>query len=221
VDHDQRVPLLCLDLDNTLVDRTGTFRLWANEFVDGHGIDPHEVGWLMQVDLDGFADRIAVFGAIRERYGMDTSAVDLLAAYHERVPALIRPDPIAQDALVRARQLGWIPWLVSNGEVDVQESKLRAAGLEDLLEGWVVSAGVGVRKPDPEIFRITSELAGQPLDGAWMVGDSGHADIAGATNAGMRSVWMHRNRPWDGIGFAPTAEAADLAEAIHLIGPSA
>src|SRR5215218_1305945 len=185
------MPLLCLDLDNTLVDRTGTFRRWANEFVDGHGIDPHEVGWLMQIDLDGFAERHAVFGAIRERYGLEPTAGELLVAYHDRVPALIEPDPSVHAALVQARESGWISWLVTNGEVDVQESKLRAAGLEDLLEGWVVSAGVGVRKPDPEIFRITAELAAQPLDGAWMVGDSGHADIAGATNAGMRSVWMH------------------------------
>jgi putative hydrolase of the HAD superfamily len=81
----------------------------------------------------------------------------------------------------------------------------------------VVSAAVGVRKPDPEIFRITAEQAGQTLDGAWMVGDSGHADIAGADNAGIRSVWLHRNRQWDGVGFAPTAEAADLAEAVELI----
>jgi putative hydrolase of the HAD superfamily len=214
------MPLLCLDLDNTLVDRTGTFRRWACEFVDERGIDPHEVGWLMQVDLDGFADRHAVFGAIRDRYRLHEDAGDLLATYHARVPGLIEPDPAAQAALVRARSDGWTPWLVTNGVVDVQEAKLHAAGLEDLLDGWVVSEGVGVRKPDPEIFRITAELAGQPLDGAWMVGDSGHADVAGATNAGIRSVWMHRNRQWDGVGFAPTAEAGDLAEAIDLIGPA-
>jgi putative hydrolase of the HAD superfamily len=211
------MPLLLLDLDNTLVDRTGTFRRWANEFVDERGIDPHEVGWLMQVDLDGFADRHAVFGQIRTRYRLEEEAIELLDAYHARVPDLIEPDPAVHRALSTARDAGWTPWLVTNGVVDVQESKLRAAGLEGLLAGWVISAAVGVRKPDPEIFRITAEQAGQTLDGAWMVGDSGHADIAGADNAGIRSVWLHRNRQWDGVGFAPTAEAADLAEAVELI----
>ncbi len=210
--------LLCLDLDNTLVDRTGAFRRWADEFVDALGIDPHEVDWLMQIDRDGFADRQTVFGAIRERYGLEPSAVELLTAYRERMPTLIEPDPAVQAALVKAREHGWIPWLVTNGVVDVQESKLKAAGLEDLVDGWVVSSSVGVRKPDPEIFRITAELAAEPLDGAWMIGDSGHADIAGAINAGMRSVWIHRSRPWDGIGFAPTVEAAGITEAIDLIG---
>ena len=214
------MPLLCVDLDNTLVDRTGTFRRWGCEFVDGRGIDPHEVGWLMEVDLDGFADRRAVFGRIRERYRLEETAVELLDAYHARVPGLIEPDPAVQAALATARDSGWALWLVTNGVVDVQEAKLRAAGLEPLLDGWVVSAGVGVRKPDPEIFRITAELADEPLDGAWMVGDTGHADIAGAANAGIRSVWLHRNRPWDGIGFAPTHLAAALAEAVDLIGPA-
>jgi putative hydrolase of the HAD superfamily len=212
------VGLLCVDLDNTLVDRTGSFRRWANEFVDGLGVDPHDVGWLMQVDLDGLADRHAVFAAIRERYDLEQEPADLVAAYHERVPALIDPTPGALAALEAARSRGWVPWLVTNGSVDVQESKLRAAGFEAVLEGWVISAAVGIRKPDPAIFRLCAERAGLPLDGAWMIGDSGHTDIAGAANASMGSVWLHRNRPWDGTGFSPTHQAASMQEAVDLIG---
>ena len=69
--------LLCMDLDNTLIDRTGTFRRWACEFVDERGLDPHEVGWLVAADLDGFAERPALFGRIRERYRLEETAAEL------------------------------------------------------------------------------------------------------------------------------------------------
>jgi putative hydrolase of the HAD superfamily len=209
--------LLCLDLDNTLIDRTGTFLRWACAFVDERGLDPHEVGWLAAADLDGFAERHALFGRIRDRYGLAETPTELLDAYHARVPGLIEPDPDVHAALRRAADHGWSPWLVSNGVVGVQEAKLRAAGLHEVLDGWVVSGAVGVRKPDPRIFDVCAQRAGLPLEGAWMVGDTGHADIAGAVAAGLPSVWMHRTRTWDEVGFAPTAQAGDIAEAVDIV----
>ena len=70
--------LLCLDLDNTLVDRTAGFRAWASEFVLRYRIEPLEVGWIMQIDLDGYADRAAVFQQIEARFGV-ASAEELRA----------------------------------------------------------------------------------------------------------------------------------------------
>ena len=209
--------LLCLDLDNTLVDRTAGFRAWASEFVLRYRIEPLEVGWIMQIDLDGYADRAAVFQQIEARFGV-ASAEELLEDYRVRTPDLIHAFPGCLEALRRARTRGWSPWLVTNGMVAVQEGKLRGVGLDAVLDGWVISAGVGLRKPGAEIFHKTAELAGTTLDDAWMIGDSGHADIGGAHNAGIRSIWIHRHRAWDDTYFAPTHIAADIVEAIEVLG---
>jgi putative hydrolase of the HAD superfamily len=210
--------LLCLDLDNTLIDRTGAFRLWASGFVDRHRLDPHEVGWIMEVDLDSLAERPAVFTAIRERYGLAESVEEITADYRSQVPNLIQASPGCLDALGQAKDRGWHPWLVTNGDVDVQEAKLAVTGLDTVLDGWVISAEAGVTKPDAAIFDVCAARAGQSLEGAWMIGDNAPVDIGGAHNAGIRSVWLHRNRNWEEDHYAPTAVAGSISEALELIG---
>jgi putative hydrolase of the HAD superfamily len=210
--------LLCLDLDNTLIDRTGAFRQWASGFVDRHHLDPHEVGWIMEIDLDSLAERHAVFTAIGQRFGLDESVEQITADYRAQVPELIQALPGCLEALEGAKARGWHPWLVTNGEVEVQEAKMAATGLDVVLEGWVISEEAGVAKPDGAIFDVCATRAGQSLDSAWMIGDNAPVDIGGAHNAGVRSVWLHRNRKWEEDHFAPTAEAGSISEALELIG---
>jgi putative hydrolase of the HAD superfamily len=210
--------LLCLDLDNTLIDRTGAFRRWAADFVDRHGVDPHEVGWMMEVDLDSLAERNAVFQAIRSRFALTESVEELTADYRLAVPKLIEPYAGCLEALEGAKARGWHPWLVTNGEIEVQMGKMAATGLDAVLDGWVISEEAGASKPHREIFDVCASRSGQPLDSAWMVGDNAPVDIGGAHNAGVRSVWLHRNRHWEEDHFAPTAQAGSITEALELIG---
>ncbi len=119
---------------------------------------------------------------------------------------------------------GWRPLVVTNGTVRQQERKLRHTGLAGHVAGWVISEGAGVRKPDPRVFRLAAEQAGLPLAGAWVVGDSAEADIGGARNAGLPSVWLHRDRAWPYTDFAPTLTAGTcpraIAEVIARSGPA-
>jgi putative hydrolase of the HAD superfamily len=107
-------------------------------------------------------------------------------------------------------------WLVA------AERKLRHTGLDREVAGWVISEGVGLRKPDPEIFRFAAIQARQPLDGALMIGDSAEADISGARNAGLPAVWLHRGRPWPLTSFRPghTADGFPAAVKIVLAAPA-
>jgi len=129
----------------------------------------------------------------------------------------IQADPAVGPALDRARAAGWVPVVITNGAVAQQEAKLRRTGLDCHLAGWVISEGAGVSKPDPAIFRLAAAQAGLDLAGAWMIGDSAHADIGGAHAAAIASVWLHRGRPWPQADFAPTRTAATCAEAITAI----
>jgi putative hydrolase of the HAD superfamily len=61
-----------------------------------------------------------------------------------------------------------------------QERKIRHLGLDAQFDGWFISEGVGVKKPDARIFHIAAELTGLTLEGAWMVGDHRTADVLGA-----------------------------------------
>jgi putative hydrolase of the HAD superfamily len=210
------VPLLLLSLDDTLVDRAGAFRAWAADFLGRIGAPEYDLDWLLSVDADGMTSHWDVAEAIRERYGLRVSAIDLVEAVREGVMSRLKLDPLVACALSIAEDVGWVPVVVTNGETHQQEAKLRRTGLDRYLAEWVISEEAGVRKPNPRIFAIAAERARMRLNGAWLIGDSPEADIGGAAAIGLRSVWLHRGRDWIEHRYAPTRTAdgaiAALAE---------
>ncbi|WP_299533777.1 HAD family hydrolase [uncultured Streptomyces sp.] len=208
--------LLMIDLDNTLVDRDAAFRDAVTEFVTAHALPAGEVAWLTGVDASGHAPREDVALAMTRRYGdgvppdavrrlLDTGAAD----------RVVLEDPVRQ-ALGRAEAARWAVVVVTNGRVAQQEKKIRRTGLAALVRGWVVSEGIGLRKPDPRIFQAAAETAGVPLKGAWMIGDSARADIAGAAAVGAVGVWVSGGRPWTETGYRPDHVTRDVVEAVDL-----
>jgi HAD superfamily hydrolase (TIGR01509 family) len=190
------VPLLLCDLDDTLIDRAGAFERWARNFAVRRGIDAEHVPWMLDLDNDGHVTRTAYLAALRERFCLPESVDQLSAEYRRCLPVFVAPpEADTVSALRRLREGGWRVGVVTNGAPS-QEAKLARAGLVDLLDGWCVSDLVGHRKPDPEIFRVAARRCGAPLEGAWMVGDSGPDDIAGASALGMSSIWLRRGRAW-------------------------
>jgi putative hydrolase of the HAD superfamily len=212
------VPLLLIDLDNTLVDRAGAFERWAREFASTRGGDAADAAWLVAADRDGLEPRERFAGMIAERFGLD--AQDEAAILAELRGGLVRelvPDDAVAGALRRARAAGWTPFVVTNGTVAQQERKLRHTGLDREVAGWVVSEGAGLRKPDPAIFRLAAAQAGQSLDGAIVIGDSAHADIEGARGVGLPGVWLHRGRPWPLTAFEPDHVADSFPHAVDIV----
>ena len=212
------MPLLLVDLDNTLIDRAGAFSRWASAFVSERGGGPRDAAWLVEADRDGLEPRERLAGKISGRFGLDGRTEARLAA--ELRGGLVRqivPDDAVTGALRAARAAGWVPFVVTNGTVEQQERKLRHTGLDREVAGWVISEGAGLRKPDPEIFRLAAARAGQSLDGAWMIGDSAEADIAGARGAGLAGVWLRRGRPWPLTEFQPAYAADSFPDAVRIV----
>jgi HAD superfamily hydrolase (TIGR01509 family) len=84
--------------------------------------------------------------------------------------------------------------IVSNNTRDEQIGKLRACGLDRLVDALIVWEDVRIPKPDPAMFRTALERLGPGMraEAAVVVGDSWSADVLGATAAGMRAVWLNR-----------------------------
>jgi putative hydrolase of the HAD superfamily len=212
------VPLLLVDLDNTLIDRAGAFARWAAEFTSAQDGSPADARWLVTADRDGLEPRERLAAMIAERFALGGSAeARLLAELRGGLVRQIIPDGAVTGGLRDARAAGWTPFVVTNGAVAQQEHKLRHSGLDQEVAGWVISEAAGTSKPDPEIFRYASARAGQPLDGAWMIGDSAEADITGARNAGLPGVWLHRGRPWPLTTFQPGHTAGSFPHAVQIV----
>ncbi|MEH0846190.1 HAD-IA family hydrolase [Micromonospora sp. CPCC 205711] len=211
------MPLLLLDLDNTLLDRAGPFRAWAERFLDSIGAPPTDIDWLLSIDADGLTDRWDIADAVRDRYGLRIPSIDLVDELHDGVVENTRLDPLVACALRIADDAGWVPVVVSNGAVRQQDAKIRRTGLDRYIADWVISEEAGVSKPNPRIFALAAQRARMPLRGAWVVGDSPEADIGGAAAVGLPSVWLHRGRSWTDTRFAPTRTVDSLIAAVATV----
>lgn len=208
------MPLLLCDLDDTLIDRSAAFGRWATAFCAAQR-RPELQDWLIEQDDAGYRPREAFVADVCERFDLDAASLTP-ETFRESFFQLLRAAPGTLGALTSARQAGWRIAVVTNGEA-WQLDKVRLAGLTDLVDAVQVCDAQGPRKPDPEALRRAARLAGASLDGAWMVGDNPETDIAAATAAGIRSVWLDAGRPWPPQLTPPTATAASFAEAVDLV----
>ncbi|MEU9782186.1 HAD family hydrolase [Streptomyces phaeochromogenes] len=214
------MPLLMIDLDNTLVDRDSAFREAASVFLDENSLPVDDLAWLMSVDASGYTPRQDVARALSERYAAAVSGAAVRDFLDRGAADRVVLAAATRDALARAVGAGWACVIVTNGRVVQQEAKIRHTGLDGIVHGWVVSEAVGCKKPAPEIFRAAAAAVGASLRGAWVIGDSPHADIGGANGLDdVRSVWVSGGRPWTDETCRPTHITDDAASALdHVVG---
>ena len=211
------MPLLLLDLDNTLLDRAGTFRAWAEDFLAEIGAPREDLQWLLSIDADGLTDRWDVADAIRDRYRLRVSSIDLVDELTEGLVERLTLDPLVACALRIADDSGWVPVVVTNGTTRQQDIKIRRTGLDRYVADWVISEDAGVSKPNPRIFAMAAQRVRMRLGGAWVVGDSPEADIGGAAAMGLPSVWLHRGREWIDRRYAPTRVVGNVIQGLSAV----
>ncbi len=204
-------------LDDTLLDRSGAFRLWAKGFLDEIRAPQDDLDWLLSVDADGLTPRWDLADLIRDRYQLTIPSIDILEELHEGPLAHEKLDPLVGCALQIAGDTGLVPVVVTNGPADLQEGRIRRTGLDRFIADWVISGEAGVSKPNPRIFALAAQRVRMRLGGAWVVGDSPEADIGGAAALGLPSVWLHRGRDWMDNRFAPTKVVGNVIQGLSAI----
>ena len=100
--------------------------------------------------------------------------------------------------------------IITNGFEEVQHRKLASSKLRPYFEHIITSERVGVKKPDPRIFNYALELAGATSSESMMIGDNFEADILGARNVGMHTVFCEFN------GEVATEEVPTIKNLIQL-----
>lgn len=208
------MPLALFDLDGTLVDQRRAARSWAAELASAGVLSKTHVD-AVALALTARRPKGEVFAELVSDLRLPLSSGELWARYRRRMPELVRCAEPDLDALRELRSEGWTLGIVTNGEADNQENKIRATGLADVVDGWAISSQIGVRKPDPAIFQAMARRLGHPVDG-WMVGDGLEADVAGGAAAGLKTIWIASATASD-VRITPTAIAPDVATAVQII----
>jgi len=81
--------------------------------------------------------------------------------------------------------------MITNGFEQVQWRKLNSSGLDVYFKNVITSETSNSLKPKREIFDFAMSKAGASLADSIMLGDNLDADIFGAINAGMDSVFVN------------------------------
>ncbi|KAG8747809.1 hypothetical protein FRC10_011254 [Ceratobasidium sp. 414] len=79
--------------------------------------------------------------------------------------------------------------LVSNSDLRILKA-LDDLGVMSFLDPALVSEREGIEKPDWRIWELACRRAGVEVVEAAHVGDEYHADVVGAREAGLRSIWF-------------------------------
>ena len=82
--------------------------------------------------------------------------------------------------------------LVSNFYGNI-EAVLKGYELSGYFQAIVESAVVGVRKPDPAIFRLGVERLRLPANEVAVIGDSYKKDMVPASRAGCATIWLKKS----------------------------
>lgn len=121
---------------------------------------------------------------------------------NERIHALAFYPGIT-NFLTEAKQLFTLV-VITNGPAYSQIPKLKKLKLADYVDHIIIGGQEPEQKPARSIFEKALKLAQCEAHEAIHVGDSLAADIAGAHNSGITSVWIQHQQPLDAeLGINP------------------
>ncbi|WP_246999032.1 HAD family hydrolase [Halosolutus gelatinilyticus] len=191
---------ICFDLDSTLCEPTQDAETVLERTFDRAGPDrfctPADLRAAVPALPTAETDREFyenLFTEVAARNGVDPAIAPTLATHYLELqdPTAVRFRPGAEAALEHARDRGRVG-LITNGGRETQTKKLRTLGIEDAFDVRVFtepSAGI-FPKPDAAPFEHALSTLGAVPDRAIHVGDSLHADVAGANAVGLDSAWI-------------------------------
>ncbi len=226
-----RLRAVFLDLDDTLADSEASWRaagLGALRDL-GDPISPEiaqeVVNEYIQIARDvamrnawASSPRVQRFALALRRGGIDddglASRVDERFGDHLHDGVAFLP---GAERLVEAA-MSFSTCLISNGDSATQRETAHRLRLLDRFDHVLISSEVGAWKPDPEIFRLALDLVEAQPHEAVMIGDSLHADIAGAASLDISTVWINRHGwPVEPAIASPDLTVASPAEAAAVL----
>jgi HAD superfamily hydrolase (TIGR01509 family) len=126
----------------------------------------------------------------------------------DMVPWFVIPQPGVRAMLQVLRERRIPCAILTNGWSPLQQYKARRVQFEGPL---VVSADLGIQKPEPLAFEALAQALGAQAHEIAYVGDTPASDVAGALAAGMQAIWF------DAQGVCYPAELPPPTAVIHRL----
>lgn len=157
--------------------------------------------------------RRKVLARIAEAVGYSTDYVDAAMEVFQAQRNDVEMFPEVRPAL---EELGerYSVIAVTNGN-----ASLERIGIRNLFDGVVSAASAGAAKPAQRIFDAAVAAGGAEPHETLHVGDHPECDVAGASNAGLRTAWVNRNgAEWPDDLQRPDVIVKDMSELLKHLG---
>ncbi len=202
---------LFFDLDHTLWDFETNSRDTLHEVFHAH--DLHQT---LTPDFDGFYQRYSYHNKrLWDRYnhgfikqeelrwkrmwhtlleyksGDEKLALQLSQEYLKILPHKTQLFPYTIEIIEYLTRKGYALHLITNGFEDVQWGKLRNSQIDHYFGEVITSERAMALKPHKEIFEFALQQTGAQKAESIMIGDNLDADIRGAMQAGLDTVFVN------------------------------
>ena len=144
--------------------------------------------------------------------------LELLEELHEAFRANYKTDYLpCVEGVLKELSSRYMVALLSNTMSDHPRVLLKRSGYDRYFDYILCSRDVGVRKPNPEVFKIVLRELGARPEETVHVGDSVEADMVGARDAGITGVWIRTpdQPPWSGYAIGSVCELPGLLKRIE------
>lgn len=189
--------ILLFDLDQTILNRNASLIRFISWQVNFFQLVPQElkdafIKKFVQLDDNGNVWKDIVYSQLIKDFDIKNFTVDeLLQSYITDFNKFSIGFDNVQKVISDLYQKGYKIGLVSNGKTPFQEHNFYALGLTQYFSTIVVSEAIGLRKPDEKIFAYTCNQLNCPPSDCIFIGDNPKADIEGAKNVGMKTIFFH------------------------------
>lgn len=221
------------DLDNTLVHRAQSITSYANRFVSAfrdrldRGSQSLVSTTIIQQDNGGYLAANSAFKTIK-----DAVSCTLSSRLAWRTPATTEEIKVhwtthfPSHAIEMSGASQLIDFLsscnirvgiISNGSQRSRLETVNVLSFRNKIETVVTSERIGIKKPDPHIFKVAAAELGIDTKECWYVGDHPINDISGALNAGMHAIWLRGFHDWPDDERQPGSSVSSLSEVIDLV----
>ena len=191
------IKVIIFDLDDTLYnERTYVFAAFRNV--------AEYIGEKYKLDSEKIYERIIgifyefgrgkIFNLICEEYQIDEDIKVLVDIYRDTYPDGIELYEDAKKFIEYAKNKGYKLGIITDGMSKVQWKKIKALGLEDIIDKIVVSDDLGKENWKPSFVPYNEILTYFDIEAkeAVYIGDNPNKDFVGAKKLGLQTVRIIR-----------------------------
>ncbi len=109
-------------------------------------------------------------------------------------------------------------YIVSNGVLSIQNSRMKGSGLEKYFIKRFISEEIGCPKPNKQFFEVCfSQIPNFCKQQTLIIGDSLSSDIKGGKNAEIDTCWYNPFGAKNNTDCVPNYEISDLRQLLEIV----